>query len=157
MLFLLDHPRFADRPAFLPSVSPKVMLKMGIFGGHYFGAKDSEKFATHAADLPPEWFDCAALCDDYNKRNNHFGVKAGNDYDWWFSMGLMHPADPLGWFHWYCRFYAGRRHPDDDRQISRWLKFRRWEKNILNSVPGQIDKRPVVRQSLLHWAYNPFI
>jgi hypothetical protein len=58
MLFLLDHPRFADRPAFLPSVSPKVMLKMGIFGGHYFGAKAF-------CNRPPRCGECVleSVCD----------------------------------------------------------------------------------------------
>lgn len=153
----LDNPRFEDHPDFLPSLTPASMLKMGIFGGHYFGSRHSAKFKEHTADLPQEWFDGVLLVDDYDKINNHFNVKCGKDYDWWVAKGLMHADDPLGWFHWYCRFYNGRRHQDDDRQIQRWSNFRRWETNILHTVPGQINKRPAVRQSLLHWAYNPFI
>lgn len=153
----LDNPRFPDHPTFKPAVSPRVMLELGVFGGHYFGALDSPKFKEHASDLPREWFKGIAMVNEYDKRLNYFKVKSGKDYTWWVETGLMHPDDPLGWFHWYCRFYNGRRHEDDTRQIQRWSNFRRWETNILNSCPGQINKRPVVRQSLLHWAYNPFI
>ncbi len=153
----LDWPVFKDHPDFKPATSPKLMLQMGVFGGHYFGSTDSPKFKQHATDLPREWFDGVVMVDEYNKRLNYFKVKCGKDYQWWVDTGLMRPDDPLGWFHWYCRFYTGRRHEDDTRQIQRWKNFRRWETNILNSVPRQINKRPVVRQSLLHWAYNPFI
>jgi len=153
----LDNPRFADHPEFLPSLTPTSILKMGAFGGHYFGSRASAKFQTHAADLPPEWFDGVLLCNQYDRINNYFGVKCGKDFDWWTQKGLMHVDDPLGWFHWYCRFSMGRRHADDARQIARWSHFRRWETNILHTVPGEINRRLAVRQSLMHWAYNPFI
>ena len=153
----LTHPRFPDYPEFKPSCSPKDMLDLGVFGGCYFGPKGSQEFKDNTKDLPSEWFENANLTSSYDPDANYFGVKSGKDKDWWVNKGFMHDADPLGWFQWYCRFYTGRRHEDDARQIKRWKNFRRWETNILNSAKGKPTERPVVRQSLLHWAYDPFI
>jgi hypothetical protein len=36
----------------------------------------------------------------------------------------MHPDDPKGWLEWYDKYNAGRRHPDDERQIKRWIAFK---------------------------------
>ena len=35
---------------------------------------------------------------------------------------LITKYNPYGWMHWYCDFYMGKRGPDDERQISRWMK-----------------------------------
>eukprot|EP00435_Cladocopium_sp_Y103_P064309 s122_g26.t1 len=82
----------------------------------------------------------------------------------WENAGWMHPQDPYGWFQWYCRFFEGRRTEDDARQIKRWLKVcgpsGRWKANLIakcvkaNRAYNDPKVSPVVRQSLLHWAYE---
>lgn len=63
----------------------------------------------------------------------------------------------------YCRFFQGRRSEDDDRQISRFLACAgpngRWRGNLCGKIllsGASFDDplvAPVVRQTLLHWAY----
>ena len=38
----------------------------------------------------------------------------------WENKGCIYPIDPYGWFHWYFRYWVGRRSLDDKRQIERW-------------------------------------
>ena len=69
-----------------------------------------------------------------------------------------------GWFHWYTRFYQGRRSDDDDRQVGRWCKCAgekgRWKQNLVakclakGKAYDDETVSPVVRQTLQHWAYR---
>jgi hypothetical protein len=86
---------------------------------------------------------------------NFFGVDASQPLKVWQERGWIHPDDPRGWFEWYCRYYMGRRHEDDARQIARWRAFRRHRKAVLNNCHrGDLSCRPRQRQALLHWAYD---
>ena len=99
-------------PDFKPDLSPKEMLELGVFGG---------KYMTDCRDeFPASWFRNAKLnSEQYDKSLNYFGVRASQSLTEWRKQGWIHEDDPRGWFQWYCRYYRGRRHPDDERQIKR--------------------------------------
>jgi hypothetical protein len=134
---------------FKPDLTPKEMLELGVFGGLYFGDKPRE--------FPKDWFENAKLSQDgkQHKQLNFFGVNASQDLKVWQDKGWIHKDDPRGWFQWYCRYYLGRRHEDDQRQIKRWKAYRRHVAQIKNNCRvGDTLCRPKQRQSLLHWAYD---
>lgn len=135
-------------PRFQPQLTPREMLAMGVFGG---------KYMTDCRDeFPPEWFEHAKLSPERRDRKlNFFGVDASKPLSYWREKGWIHEDDPRGWFQWYCRYYMGRRHADDERQIRRWLNMRRHISQLQrNCVKGDLMCRPGQRQALLHWAYD---
>ena len=135
-------------PAFTPDLSPQEMLALGVFGG---------KYMTDCRDeFPAAWFANAKLSlEGKNPALNCFGVDASQPLSVWRRKGWIHPDDPRGWFQWYCRYYMGRRHPDDARQIARWKQIARHVAQLKkNCAPGDIFCRRRQRQALLHWAYD---
>lgn len=136
-------------PEFKPNLTPKEMLELGIFGGHYMSDKPKE--------YPRDWFKNAKLNNEKrDKKLNYFGVNASQSLEIWQAKGWIYKDDPRGWFEWYCRYYMGRRIPDEDRrQIKRWKAMRRHIVQVRNNCRvGDIFCRPVQRQALLHWAYD---
>lgn len=136
-------------PGFLPELSPKEMLELGIFGGVYM--RDCRE------ELPDSWFAKAKLADGRRDAAlNYFGVLASSSLRMWKAKGWIHPDDPRGWFQWYCRYYRGRRVAgEDDRQVGRWKAFRRHAAQIhRHCEPGDPFCRPRQRQALLQWAYD---
>jgi hypothetical protein len=134
-------------PDFRPELTPKEMLELGVFGGRYMTD------CTH--EFPADWFESARLSPTRDPALNHFGVHASQPLAEWRRKGWIHRHDPRGWFQWYCRYYMGRRGPDDDRQIGRWRAMRRHVAQIeVNCDPGDARCRPRQRQALLHWAYD---
>ncbi len=133
---------------FKPELTPKQMLAMGVFGGKYMTDSTSE--------FPREWFVGAKLCHErHDPELNYFGVNASQPLSVWREKGWIHPDDPRGWFQWYCRYFMGRRHKDDERQIKRWLAMRRHVKQVRNNcAPCDENCRRRQRQALLHWAYD---
>jgi hypothetical protein len=135
-------------PAFEPELTPAEMLALGIFGGLYM--------TDCAKEFPKSWFARARLSP--GKRDNalnYFKVDASQPLAEWRRKGWLHRDDPRGWFQWYCRYYAGRRHEDDARQIKRWRAFRRHIGQIkAHCEKGDFSCRRRQRQALLHWAYD---
>ena len=136
------------RPGFTPELTPSQMLALGVFGG---------KYMTDCRDeFPASWFRRAKLSADRPRpKLNYFGVSASQPIEVWREKGWIHPDDPRGWFQWYCRYYSGRRHPDDVRQITRWRAVRRHVAQLKkHCARGDANCRPRQRQALLHWAYD---
>jgi hypothetical protein len=138
------------------------MIHKGIFGGTYFYELVDYNI------FPKEWFEGLNkdyyFSSKYNKDINFFKIKSGQNQQEWEERGWIHKDDPRGWFEWYCKYYLGRRHEDDQRQIKRWLAFcgpnGRWRNMIYNKIQlagcdvdcsMQVSKR--IQQSLLHWSY----
>ena len=126
------------------------MFSLGVFGGLYYSEIPTE--------FPKSWFKGVELSRDgkQHKELNYFGVNASQSREIWKQKGWIHKDDPYGWFQWYCRYYVGRRHPDDQRQIKRWKNMIRHVTQVVNNCnQGDEFCRPRQRQALLHWAYDP--
>lgn len=166
---------FKDHPEFKPNLSPKEVLQLGSFGGTYF--RDIQSAVTGKSyqgknllkEFPREWFKSLDLAkcvcsQTYDKNVNKYRVSCGGSLGQWECSGWISELDPYGWFHWYCRFFLGRRSTDDERQISRWRAGQgptgRWRIRLCNDIvreKAKIDDlkvSPVLRQVLQHWAYK---
>ena len=135
-------------PSFQPDLTPTQMLTMGVFGG---------KYMTDCTDeFPANWFTKAKLCHErHDPLLNYFGVNASQPLSVWRDKGWIYKEDPRGWFQWYCRYYMGRRCPDDERQIKRWKAMKRHVAQIKKHCNiGDLNCRPRQRQALLNWAYD---
>ena len=136
-------------PGFRPELTPKEMLKLGVFGGRYM--------TDCTGEFPGEWFRRARLCPErHDPKLNYFGVNASQPLSVWIKKGWIYPDDPRGWFQWYCRYYMGRRlGPEDERQIARWKAIKRHIAQIKKHCRrGDLKCRPRQRQAVLHWAYD---
>ncbi len=136
---------------FAPHFTPVQMLEAGVFGGAYFeratweDLMDTGEVANFArSNRGPV---------DYKR--NRYGVKAGQTFAQWTAKGWIFPEDPLGWFHWYCRWHAGRRHERDAHQQRRWVRYLdRWGGVATGRVSGIGNPGPVVSQGLLQWGID---
>lgn len=136
-------------PDFKPELTPMEMLRLGVFGGKYM--TDCRR------EFPRAWFARAKLSPKHrNPSLNYFGVDASQPLSAWRKKGWIHRDDPRGWFQWYCRYYMGRRLPEEDRrQIRRWKAMRRHVRQLQKACePGDLTCRRRQRQALLHWAYD---
>ena len=138
-------------PAFKPELTPAEMLKLGVFGGVYMRDCIDE--------FPKDWFVHALFQKEgsykHDPKLNYFGMNASQPLSVWKKKGWIYKDDPRGWFQWYCRYYMGRRHADDNRQIKRWKAMVRHIAQIRNSCrPGDVSCHTKQRQALLHWAYD---
>ena len=133
---------------FLPELSPKEMLELGVFGGKYLNDCKNE--------FPTDWFSNAKLSASKDHHLNYFSVDASQPLSEWRKKGWIHAQDPRGWFQWYCRYYMGRRtDAEDQRQIKRWRAFSRHLGAVKKYCePFNHQCRKKQRQALLHWAYD---
>ena len=146
---LTEAPGKGFDPLFRPELTPAEILHLGAFGGVYM--RDCGK------EFPKAWFTQAKFAKGKRDKNlNYFKVDASQPLAEWRRKGWIYKDDPRGWFQWYCRYYMGRRIPEEDaRQIKRWNAFRRHIGQIqANCKPGDMLCRPRQRQALLHWAYD---
>lgn len=134
---------------FKPDLTPKQMLKLGVFGGKYMtDCKD---------EFPKDWFKAAKLSPQRSKPEfNYFKVRASQSLAVWQEKGWINAMDPRGWFQWYCRYFMGRRNFIEDwRQISRWKAIQRHIKALQRNCKAcDLSCRPRQRQAVLHWAYD---
>jgi hypothetical protein len=136
-------------PDFRPELTPAQMLRLGVFCGKYL--TDCTK------EFPRSWFAGAKLAGKMRDCSlNYFGIDASQPLSVWRKNGWIYRDDPRGWFQWYCRYYMGRRLPEEDaRQIKRWKAIRRHVRQVQRHCePGDVTCRPRQRQALLHWAYD---
>eukprot|EP00128_Syssomonas_multiformis_P007203 Colp12_sorted_trinity150504_noHs@7288 len=164
---------FPDHPEFRPNLTPKQVIQMGSFGGTYFrnikSAVTDESYRDAWKEFPEDWFEGLDIkrqvaSQTYDCGVNKYKVKCGQTLDFWQDSKWIAAQDPYGWFQWYCRFYLGRRSPDDKRQISRGLGVMGPGGRFKNNLIGQIARKrstyddvsisPVIRQTLQHWAYQ---
>jgi hypothetical protein len=136
-------------PEFKPELTPKEMLELGVFCGKYM--------TDCCNEFPKSWFKVAKFSP--NRRDcslNYFGVAASQLLSVWRRKGWIYPDDPRGWFQWYCRYYMGRRLPDEDkRQVKRWKAIWRHVAQVRsNCEPGDLSCRRRQRQALLQWAID---
>jgi hypothetical protein len=76
-------------PGFEPQLTPKQMLKLGVFGGKYM--------TDCCGEFPASWFAGARLCAECrDPRLNYFGVNASQSLAVWRRNGWIHPQDPRG-------------------------------------------------------------
>jgi hypothetical protein len=130
-------------PEFKPQLTPAQMLKLGVFAGKYM--TDCKR------EFPKSWFASAKLSPRQRDVSiNCFGVDASQPLSEWRRKGWIHPHDPRCWFQWYCRYYSGRRMPDEDRrQIGRWKAIRRHVRQIQkNCEPGDVFCQPWQRHGV---------
>ena len=137
-------------PVFRPDLTPKEMLELGVFCGKYLtDCRDEFPASWFArAKLSPSRKDCAhSIISVWRPANLCRNGTARAGYI---------KTIPRGWFQWYCRYYMGRRTPDEDaRQIGRWKGMKRHLTQIRNNCdPSDPFCRPRQRQAVLHWAYD---
>ncbi len=137
-------------PVFKPELTPKQMLELGVFGGKYM--------TDCQAEFPKSWFAKAKLSPKHhNDSLNFFHEHASQPLKIWEEKGWINKKhDPRGWFQWYCRYFMGRRLPnEDERQIKRWKAIARHIAQVKkNCRKKDLSCRPTQRQAILHWAYD---
>jgi len=166
--------KFKDYPDFRPNLTPREMFKSGSFGGTYwkpiYSAVTEKNYKNIYKKYPESWWVgipqefLTTTRDNYDKNINKYKVKVGTTLEYWEEKSWITKYNPYGWVHWYCDFYNGRRTPDDERQINRWIRTAgpksRFRRRLINQINEKKSKyndftiSPKIRQTLQHWAYQ---
>ena len=162
---------FKDALEFTPNLTPKQIFALGSFGGTYwrpiYSSIVKKTLKNQYKKYPKNWWKGLSedfLTKDWNKYDksiNKYKVKVGTTLEFWEDKQWIDKNNPYGWVQWYCDFYTGRRGPDDERQIKRWLqtagpksRFRRRLVNMVTEKKSKYDDfeiSPKIRQTLQHW------
>ena len=163
---------FKDYPHFKPNRSPREMFLKGSFGGTYwrpiYSSITQKNYKNKHLEYPKSWWkgidEKDLVSSEYNRELNYYKVKVGTGLETWEKNGWITKYHPYGWVQWYCDFYNGKRCPDDERQIARWMgvasengRFRKWLVTLILKKDGKYndnDISPKIRQTLLHWGYE---
>ena len=120
-----------DDKDFTPDLTPDQMKRLGVLVGKYFEGNPRE--------------------------GNYFKTDASMS-SW--PESWHNEEHPLGWFQWYEGYAAGKRTPDDERQIKRWKSFKARHLAQLKKADPTLTNlsiQPRRRQALLHWGIAPGI
>ena len=163
---------FKEYPDFKPNLSPREIFSLGSFGGTYWRPIYSNVTKKHYKNIhkkyPKSWWknipEKKLSQSKYDKSINKYKVKVGTTLDFWESKKWISKYNPYGWMHWYCDFYNGKKSPDDERQIKRWLGLAGPRGRFMRFLVTQILKKkgkwndesisPKIRQVLQHWGYK---
>lgn len=165
---------FEDFPEFRPNLTPRDIFKLGSFGGTYYrpiySSITKKNYKNVHKKYPKSWWKdipedyLSRSWNNYDKLINKYNVKVGTTLEFWEEKKWITKYNPYGWVDWYCGFYLGKRTPDDQRQIDRWVKtagpnsrFRKWLINLIKKKNGKYDDysiSPKIRQTLQHWSYQ---
>jgi hypothetical protein len=117
---------------FKPDFTPDVMIRMGVFGG--LGVKGIE------TEIPIEWL----LYSLFDKNvgitytNMMFADQRKNYYK---VISSVYPSsdgkDSRLFFHWYCRYYLGKRSEEDEDMIKTWMTLETLRERVLKSLPSE--------------------
>ena len=166
--------KFPDYPEFTPNLSPREIFKLGSFGGTYwrpiYSSIIKKNLKNQHLKYPKSWWKgipdnhLTKDWDNYDVSINKYNKKVGTTLKYWECKKWITKYHPYGWIQWYCDFFQGKRGPDDERQIKRWVgiagkngRFRNWLITIILKKKGKyndITSSPAIRQTLQHWAYK---
>jgi hypothetical protein len=126
-------------PDFKSTITPDLMIRFGIFGG--LGVLGIE------AEIPIEWIIFGILANTITYADfpdytcNHHRIIA-DPYP--VENGSL--PESRKFFHWYCRYYLGKRSVEDDSMIAQ-----RQEK-IKHHLSHKLTE--ISKQNLLQWSYQ---
>lgn len=126
-------------PGFTPELTPDIMLRLGIFGGLAIKGIETQ--------IPIEWvifalFESKLTTDVFPHQNKNYFLLVADPYP---SSG----DDSREFFHWFCRYYLGRRSEEDSEMIEEWKSFQSKAKAIIKS---KVPQSAIVRQLFLQWS-----